>query len=67
MAAAISKHLNDQEHLVVPTVIVMTAATSFLLGVAFYTMGRLHITSFANYIPFPGTKKLQYTVYYFIA
>ncbi|CAI5721827.1 unnamed protein product [Hyaloperonospora brassicae] len=53
MADKISTHLHGDLATVVPTTVVMIAATSVVLGLVFVAMGACRVTAIANYIPYP--------------
>lgn len=54
MAERITFRLDGDLDVLVPTVVVMVAMTSFLLGAVFFFMGIFRVTSIANYMPYPG-------------
>ncbi|KAJ0404803.1 hypothetical protein P43SY_003479 [Pythium insidiosum] len=53
IAGKITMHLQDDMDSAVATSIVMVALVSVVLGVVFYFMGILRVTSAANYMPYP--------------
>lgn len=59
MAERITLRLDGDMELLVPTVVVMVAMTSFLLGLVFFVMGIFRVTSIANYMPYPGASRAK--------
>lgn len=62
MAERITVRLDGDLDVLVPTTVVMVALTSFLLGLVFFFMGIFRVTSIANYMPYPGTLALSYSL-----